>query len=145
MTASLLASAPSVSRPALLKRSRVGGRRRSLSQWDCTTCLRTSAGYLLGIGSSSLSAGGFQKRLSAKPGSDHALRGTQHGLLRLLPFELRYLSSRKPPHRWVIDLSANDAKLLAPELYYTIENPEDRLFVPDEYRELFESAGWVSS
>src|SRR2546430_71736 len=40
-----------------------------------TTCWRTSAGYLLGIGSSSLSAGGFQKRLSAKPGSDHSCTG----------------------------------------------------------------------
>ena len=34
------------------------------------TCLRTSTGYLLGITSSSLSARGFQKRDSAKPGSD---------------------------------------------------------------------------
>jgi transposase len=36
-----------------------------------TTCLRTSTGYLLGITSSSLNAGGFQKHNSAKPRSDH--------------------------------------------------------------------------
>lgn len=38
--------------------------------------MRTSAGYLLGIASSSLNAGGSQKRNSAKPGSDQGVHET---------------------------------------------------------------------
>ena len=62
--------------------------------------------------------------------------------LRLLPFELRFLANRTTPPRWVIDLSAGDDKLLAPQLYHQVTNPEDRLFVPPEYVELFASKGW---
>ena len=62
--------------------------------------------------------------------------------LRLLPFELRFLARRKPPDRWVIDLAAGDDKLLAPQLYHRIDYPEDRLFIPDEYLQLFVSEGW---
>jgi hypothetical protein len=62
--------------------------------------------------------------------------------LRLHAFELRYLSQRKLPDRWVIDLSRNDDVLLHPQHYYQIEQPEDRLFVPDEYLELFLAKGW---
>jgi hypothetical protein len=62
--------------------------------------------------------------------------------LRLLPFELRFLARRTPPDRWVIDLSAGDDRLLGPQLYYMIENPEDRLYVPEEYVQLFVSKGW---
>lgn len=62
--------------------------------------------------------------------------------LRLLPFELRFLARRKPPDRWVIDLSASDDLLLAPELYHRIPNPEDRLLVPEQYLQLFSANGW---
>src|SRR5271166_1814916 len=54
-----------------------------------TICLCTSTGYLLGIASSSLNAGGFQKPNSAKPGSDHRLRGTQDGS-QTLPRDLAH-------------------------------------------------------
>lgn len=64
--------------------------------------------------------------------------------LRLLPFELRFISRKKAPDRYVIDLSQSGSRrLLAPELYYTIPNPEDRLFIPSEYRLLFEATGWT--
>ncbi|MBI3805482.1 MAG: hypothetical protein HY282_17170 [Nitrospirae bacterium] len=62
--------------------------------------------------------------------------------LRLLPFELRFLSQRRPPERWAIDLSKNDDLLIRPQNYYTIPNMEDRLFIPEEYVPLFVEAGW---
>jgi endonuclease YncB( thermonuclease family) len=62
--------------------------------------------------------------------------------LRLLPSELRFLARRSPPDRWVIDLSAEDDRLLQPQLYYRIRHPEDRLFVPQEYVPLFREKGW---
>jgi endonuclease YncB( thermonuclease family) len=65
--------------------------------------------------------------------------------LRLLPFELRFLSRRTPPDRWVIDLSAGDDRLLAPQLYHRIANAEDRLFIPSEYVPLFVAKGWRST
>jgi len=62
--------------------------------------------------------------------------------LRLSSFELRFLARRTPPDRWLIDLSAGDDKLLAPQLYFKVENPEDRLFVPAHYAPLFVEKGW---
>jgi hypothetical protein len=62
--------------------------------------------------------------------------------LRIHPFELRFLSRRKPPDRWVIDLSAGDDLLREPQAYHEIPNPEDRLYVGDEYVALFKSKGW---
>ena len=62
--------------------------------------------------------------------------------LRVYPFELRFLSRRKPPDRWVIDLSAGDDLLRDPQSYYLIPNVEDRLFVAEEYVALFVSKGW---
>ena len=62
--------------------------------------------------------------------------------LRVYPFELRFLSRRKPPERWVIDLSAGDDLLRDPQSYHVIPNAEDRLFVPEEYVALFMSKGW---
>lgn len=61
--------------------------------------------------------------------------------LRIEPFELRYLAGRRPPERWVIDLSKNSDVLVAPQKYYQI-NMENRLFVPEEFVPLFESKGW---
>jgi hypothetical protein len=62
--------------------------------------------------------------------------------LRLLPFELRSLARRSPPERWVIDLGRNDDTLLAPQAYFQVANPEDRLFIPAEYVPLFVERGW---
>lgn len=36
----------------------------------------------------------------------------------------------------------NTSQILRPENYYTIPNPEDRLFVPEEYVPLFTGTGW---
>ncbi len=64
--------------------------------------------------------------------------------LRLEAFELRFISRRKPPTRFVIDLAQpGNNRLLDPQSYHTITNPEDRLFIPGEYRMLFEHLGWV--
>jgi hypothetical protein len=62
--------------------------------------------------------------------------------LRLQPFEVRFLSRRRPPDRWVIDLSQDDDVLLQPQNYHTIAQAEDRLFIPSEYVPLFVEAGW---
>lgn len=62
--------------------------------------------------------------------------------LRLFPFELRFLSRRQPPDRWLIDLGRDDDLLLPPQAYFTVANPEDRLYVPSEYVPLFVEAGW---
>ena len=62
--------------------------------------------------------------------------------LRVYPFELRFLSRRAPPERWVIDLSAEDDLLRDPQSYHLIPNVEDRLFVPEEYIALFVGKGW---
>lgn len=63
--------------------------------------------------------------------------------LMLQPFELRFLSRRSVPTRWVIDLgNVNTTTLLRPINYHAITNIEDRLFVPAEYVPLFVEAGW---
>jgi endonuclease YncB( thermonuclease family) len=75
--------------------------------------------------------------------------------LLLQAFELRFLSRqstvddeegeravRRPPDRWVIDLTKDDGDLLPPQEYHTITYPEDRLFVPAEYVPLFAERGW---
>jgi len=64
--------------------------------------------------------------------------------LRLEPFELRFISRRKPPTRYVIDLAQPGInRILAPQQYFQIPNPEDRLFIPEEYIMLFEHLGWT--
>lgn len=63
--------------------------------------------------------------------------------LKLLPFELRFLSRQAAPNRWVIDLSdPTTRKLVKPVNYYQIPNIEDRLFIPEEYIPLFREKGW---
>jgi endonuclease YncB( thermonuclease family) len=62
--------------------------------------------------------------------------------LRILPFEVRFLARRTPPDRWVVDLSATEDVLHHPQRYFEVPNPEDRLFVPDEYVPLFVERGW---
>ncbi len=66
----------------------------------------------------------------------------QNDPLRLEAFELRFLSRRIPPNRWVIDLGKNNDVLIKPQNYYTITNIEDRLFIPEEYVDLFIEHGW---
>lgn len=64
--------------------------------------------------------------------------------LRVMPFELRFLSRKKGPDRYVIDLSREGSNiLLKPDNYYTIENAEDRLHIPPEYLPIFLAYGWV--
>ena len=58
------------------------------------------------------------------------------------PFEIRYLGRGGVPSRWVIDLSKIDNILIHPENYWTVSNPEDRLFIPVEYVPLFVESGW---
>lgn len=58
------------------------------------------------------------------------------------PFELRLLAGRRPPQRWVIDLSRNDDVLVHPQNYHTIPHLEDRLFLPEEFVPLFVENGW---
>ncbi len=62
--------------------------------------------------------------------------------LKLEPFELRYLSRRVPPNRWVIDLTKSDSTLLKPQNYFTIPYAEDRLFVDKHYVPLFVKHDW---
>ena len=61
--------------------------------------------------------------------------------LRLEAFELRFLSRRKPPDRWVMDLSSDRDDLLPPQRYFELST-EDRLYIPAEYVPLFTGKGW---
>lgn len=58
------------------------------------------------------------------------------------PFVVRFLAQRRPPSRWVIDLSKNDDVLIRPQNYYTIPNVEDRLFIPEDFVPFFIDKGW---
>lgn len=60
----------------------------------------------------------------------------------LEPFELRWLSRRTLPSRYIIDLSQNSDQLIAPSMYYTVPNSEDRLWIPPEFVPLFVQNGW---
>jgi endonuclease YncB( thermonuclease family) len=64
--------------------------------------------------------------------------------LQLHAFELRFLSRRAAPDRWVIDIgsAAKTNHLVAPHDYFKIACPEDRLFIPAEYVPLFRAKGW---
>ena len=65
--------------------------------------------------------------------------------LQLESFEVRYLGRRNPPSRWLVDLTSESEKLIAPQDYYTVEHPEDRLFIPTEYIPLWVESGWKRS
>ncbi|MFY9256307.1 MAG: hypothetical protein WAO83_22825 [Fuerstiella sp.] len=61
----------------------------------------------------------------------------------LEPFELRFLSRRSLPDRYVIDLSSDGNRLIKPENYYSVSHPEDRLWVSSIYVPFFEKHGWA--
>jgi hypothetical protein len=64
--------------------------------------------------------------------------------LILQPFELRFISRRSLPNRYVINLADTGSnRLLPPQRYYTIEHLEDRLYLPSEYLPIFLAYGWV--
>jgi len=68
------------------------------------------------------------------------------GKLLLEPWELRYLARLGPPDRWVLDLTGNHAgALVPPTRYFEVQYPEDRLFVPREYLDLFKARGWKAT
>jgi hypothetical protein len=62
--------------------------------------------------------------------------------LLLEPFAVRFLAQRRAPNRWVINLSKSDNWLIYPQDYFSVTNPEDCLFVPEEYVPLFVQKGW---
>ncbi len=62
--------------------------------------------------------------------------------LLLEPFELRFLSRRELPSRYVIDLTSDSDRLIHPHNYFSVPNSEDRLWLPSIYVPLFEKAGW---
>jgi endonuclease YncB( thermonuclease family) len=62
--------------------------------------------------------------------------------LRLQAFELRMLSRRLPPDRWLVDLGSDSDTLVRPQSYPDVPLPEDRLFIPAEYVPLWLEKGW---
>ena len=62
--------------------------------------------------------------------------------LRLQAFELRMLSRRQPPDRWLVDLGSDSDTLIRPQSYPDVPLPEDRLFIPAEYVPLWVEKGW---
>jgi endonuclease YncB( thermonuclease family) len=60
----------------------------------------------------------------------------------LEPFELRFLSRRQLPSRYLIDLRSDSNVLIHPGNYPTVPHPEDRLWIPPAYVPLFEKSGW---
>jgi hypothetical protein len=64
--------------------------------------------------------------------------------LLLEPFELRFLSRRELPSRYVIDLTSDSNTLIHPHNYFRVPLSEDRLWIPSAYVPLFEKAGWQS-
>ena len=64
--------------------------------------------------------------------------------LKLMPFELRIISRKKSPDRYVVDLRDEGSNvLLKPEEYIKIPHQEDRLHIPSEYVPIFQIYGWV--
>jgi endonuclease YncB( thermonuclease family) len=64
------------------------------------------------------------------------------GGLLLEAFELRFLAGRRPPNRWLIDLSQSGSMLIQPQRYHQVPLPEDRLWIPEELVPLFVEQGW---
>jgi hypothetical protein len=63
--------------------------------------------------------------------------------LRLAASELRLLTGRRLPDRYVIDLSRPGTdQLMHPCRYHEIPHEEDRLFIPRGFASLFAARGW---
>lgn len=62
----------------------------------------------------------------------------------LAPHELRFLARRKPPNRWVLNLKTCSSQLVKPTEYYTIQNPEDRLYIDEHYIPIFLQKGYTT-
>ena len=62
--------------------------------------------------------------------------------LLLEPFELRFLSRRSLPSRYVIDLTSDSNRLIHPHNYFSVHHPEDRLWISSIYVPYFEKHGW---
>lgn len=90
---------------------------------------------------SSNDLGRARSAVAAARASGSGLFGMPGGL-HFQPFELRYLADRRAPERRVIDLRSSSQLLLPPQSYYTIPNPEDRLFINSEHVPLFQQKGW---
>lgn len=60
----------------------------------------------------------------------------------LEPFELRMLTRRGIPSRYLIDLNSDSNRLIHPNNYHSVPNSEDRLWIPSIYVPLFEKYGW---
>ncbi|MCF8243686.1 MAG: hypothetical protein K9J37_04730 [Saprospiraceae bacterium] len=94
----------------------------------------------------------FMTKASKLKGARDAVKGARNreaGIynpvdpLRLLPMELRTIARGSKPNRPVIDLGQPGVnKILDPELYFTIENVEDRFYLPGMYTDYFVMAGW---
>lgn len=78
----------------------------------------------------------------AKARAAHAGLYDANNPMLLEPFELRYLSRRGGPSRYLIDLTKNDDVLLHPLNYFTVAHSEDRLWIPGIYVPLFVEHGW---
>lgn len=64
--------------------------------------------------------------------------------LILRAFELRFISRKKGPDRFVINLAdPGNHRLLSPEMYFQVPQDEDRLYVPKEYAPIFQMYGWT--
>lgn len=88
-------------------------------------------------------------KLKASRDAVKAAKNRQTGIydpsnpLRLLPMELRSIARGSKPNRAVIDLGKPGVnKILDPELYFTIENVEDRFYLPAMFTDYFVLAGW---
>lgn len=63
--------------------------------------------------------------------------------LILRAFELRFISRKKGPDRYVVNLAdPGNHRLLPPEHYFLVPQDEDRLYIPKEYAPIFRMYGW---
>ncbi|MBI1223714.1 MAG: hypothetical protein GC192_00635 [Bacteroidetes bacterium] len=94
----------------------------------------------------------FMTKASKLKGARDAVKGARNRMvgiynpadpIKLLPMELRSIARGSKPNRPVIDLGKPGVnQILDPELYFTIENVEDRFYLPSMFTDYFELAGW---
>jgi endonuclease YncB( thermonuclease family) len=86
-----------------------------------------------------------RQRVADARNAGQGIFAPQNGLI-LLPYEIRFIARKgsKGPDRYVINLgNSGSNQIVKPELYFTIGNLEDRLFIPKEFVPLFLLNGWV--